>query len=311
VINSVLVTGASTGLGRETAIHLAERGYPVYASMLNLAERSALDGAREQGLDIRPIELDIRDPASIARAIDLIVAETGGLYALVNSAGTRLRGCFEDLREDEIRKLFETNLFGMMALTRAVLPPMRKARRGKIVLVTSIAGRIGSFGVGAYCASKFAQEGFGESLAQEVKPFGIDVALIEPGIIRTEAWSVNRVTGAAALNAASPYAAWFRRAEELADRMVRSSPTLPRDVAEAIFLTLSTPATRLRRVVGRRARMVLAMRRCLPAALFERVYFGQLMRIVTAPGTDDGHSPSTGRRARPAGISDDPGRTAG
>jgi NAD(P)-dependent dehydrogenase (short-subunit alcohol dehydrogenase family) len=295
VSQSVLITGAATGLGRETAILLAERGYTVYASTLDLAEQAALEPARQRGLDLRPLAIDIRDPDSIERGVRTVVAETGGIDALVNSAGTRLRGCFEDLRDDEIRRLFETNVYGTMAVVRAVLPYMRAARRGKIVLVTSIAGRIGSFGVGAYCASKFAQEGFGESLAAEVKPFGIEVALIEPGIIRTEAWSVNRVTAAAALDEASPYAAWFRRAEGLADSMVQSSPTVPRDVAEAVLRVLSTRTTRLRRVVGRRARLVLALRRCLPAPLFERLYFGQLMRIVTAL------EPTGGLRQRAAG----------
>lgn len=282
--NTVLITGASTGLGKETALHLAANGYVVYASMLDLADRAAVEApARERGLDVRAVQLDIRDRRSIDAAVDTIVRETGGIYALINNAGTRLRGCFEDLTDEEIRRLFETNLFGTMSMCRSVLPHMRRAGRGRIVMVTSIAGRIGSFGVGAYCASKFAQEGFAESLAQEVRPFGIDVAVIEPAIIKTEAWGVNRVTGARTANAASPYAVWFRRSEELADRMVRTSPTTPMHVAEAVHRAIRPGQPPLRIVVGWRARLVLAMRKLLPAGVFERIYFGQLMKMIMNP----------------------------
>ena len=284
--DSVLITGASTGLGKVTALHLAERGFVVYAAMLDLADRAAVEEpARERGLDVRAVQLDIRDRASIDAAVQTIVRETGGIFALVNNAGTRLRGCFEDLTDAEIRRLFDTNLFGTMGVCRAVLPHMRAARRGRIVMMTSIAGRIGSFGVGAYCASKFAQEGFAESLAQEVKPFGIDVVVIEPAIIRTEAWGANRVTAAAAFNAASPYAAWFKRAEELADRMVQTSPTTPMHVAEAVHAALANPPSRLRIAVGWRAQLVLTARKLVPAAVFERVYFGQLMKMITSTAT--------------------------
>jgi NAD(P)-dependent dehydrogenase (short-subunit alcohol dehydrogenase family) len=286
---SVLITGSSTGLGRQTALYLAERGFTVYASMPALEEREAVERpARERGLPVRVLQLDITDPDAIDRAVRRIVGETGAIGALVNNAGTRLRGCFEDLADEEVRRLFETNLFGTMAMTRAVLPCMRAERRGRILMITSVAGRIGSFGVGAYCASKFAQEGFGESLAQEVAPFGIQVVLVEPGIIRTEAWARHRVLAAGARDPASPYAEWFRRSEEIADRMVRSSRIEPEDVARAVHRALVVPHPKLRYVVGRRARAVVALRRHVPGELFERVYFGQLMRMVTGSSRHGG-----------------------
>jgi NAD(P)-dependent dehydrogenase (short-subunit alcohol dehydrogenase family) len=281
---AVLITGASTGLGRTTALRLAARGYAVYATMLNLDERGPLEeAARERGLNLRYLTMDVRDARSIEQAVATVVGECGGIFALVNSAGTRLRGCFEDLTDAEIKRLFDTNVFGMMAVVRAVLPHMRSAGGGRVVLITSIAGRIGSFGVGAYCASKFAQEGFGESLAQEIAPFGIRLSLVEPGIIRTEAWSTNRVTAAAALNPESPYAEWFGRAEALADRLVQRSRTVPDDVAAVIEEALEAPTPRLRYVVGRNAKIVLACRRQLPAGIFETLYFGQLLRMITRP----------------------------
>ncbi|MPZ19316.1 MAG: SDR family NAD(P)-dependent oxidoreductase [Luteitalea sp.] len=280
-LKSVLITGASSGLGLETALYLAERDMRVYASMLDLAERSMLEKcARERGVSVRILELDITCPASIEAAVHTVTQETGGICGLVNNAGTRLRGCFEDLADDEVRTLFDTNVFGTMAVTRAVLPAMRAARRGRIVMMTSVAGRIGSFGVGAYCATKFAQEGFGESLALELAPFGIQVVLVEPGIVNTTAWNVHRVVGRGTDDSRSPYFTWFHRAEELADDFVRSSPIRPRDVAEAVHRALTARRPRLRYVVGRRAAAVIGLRRHLPGELFERFYFGQLMRRV-------------------------------
>lgn len=281
---SVLITGASTGLGRATALYLAERGFSVYASVLSLADRGAIEEpAQERGLDVRVLPLDVTRPGDIDAAVGAIVRETGGIDALVNNAGTRLRGCFEDLEDAEIRRLFDTNLYGTMAVTRAVLPHMRRVGRGRIVMMTSVAGRIGSFGVSAYCASKFAQEGFGESLAQEVAPFGIQVVLVEPGIIGTEAWTQNRVVGGRTSDPRSPYHAWFHRSEELANRMVRSSTISPDDVARTVHRAVTLDRPRLRYVVGPRAKAVIALRRHLPAAWFERVYFGQLIRMVTRP----------------------------
>jgi NAD(P)-dependent dehydrogenase (short-subunit alcohol dehydrogenase family) len=289
---SVLISGAGTGLGLVTALHLAERRFRVYATAPRETEREAIaDAARARGLEVRTLHLDITDAGSIQEAVSAVVADAGGIYALVNNAGVRLRGCFEDLLDAEIRRLFAVNVFGTMELTRAVLPHMRAARNGRIVMITSVGGRIGSFGVSAYCSTKFAQEGFGESLAQEVAPFGIKVVMLEPAIIRTEAWSTNRVLGERACDPASPYATWFRRAEHLADAMVRSSPTRPEHVAVAVHRVLVDASPPLREVIGRRARVVMALRRYVPDRLFERFYFGQVVRRVTGPagtGGEDG-----------------------
>jgi NAD(P)-dependent dehydrogenase (short-subunit alcohol dehydrogenase family) len=227
------------------------------------------------------LQLDITDQESIDKAVEAIIAESGGIYGLINNAGTRLRGCFEDLTDKEIRSLFNTNVFGTMALTRAVLPHMRAAGQGRIVMITSVAGRMGSFGISAYCSTKFAQEGFGESLAQEVAPLGIQVVLVEPGIINTEAWTVNRVMAERAENPRSPYFSWFRRMEKYADKLVQSSPTSPLDVARTVHKALTSKRPRLRYVVGRRAVLVFALRRYLPGEMFERLYFAHVKRQVT------------------------------
>jgi len=281
--NSILVTGTSTGLGLETAVYLAERGFEVYASMRDLERRSALDdAAARRGVELQLLQLDITDKVSIDRAVQTVVERSGGIYGLVNNAGIGLRGYFEDLSEEEIRRVFEVNVFGTMAVTRAVLPHMRAARRGRIVIITSVGGLIGSLAVSAYCASKFAQEGFGESLAQEVVPFGIYVSLVEPAIIKTERWGAKRGIAKGALDPESPYYAWFWASERLADRLVETSPTKPVDVARAVYRALTARHPRLRYMVGRRAGLVVALRRYLPGELFERLYFGEAVRRVTS-----------------------------
>ncbi len=284
-MDSVIVTGSGTGLGRATSFYLASRGFLVYATVPTGTEVEELAAwAKQEGAsNLKVLELDITKPESIASALGKIQAESGPPYALINNAGIGLRGFFEDLAEEEIRRLFDVNIFGTMAVTRAVLPYMREARRGRIVLITSIGGRIGSLGVSAYCATKFAQEGFGESLYQELRPFGIDVVLIEPAITRTERWDIHRGIARGAENPQSPYFAWFQRAEALADRMVETTPTQPEHVAAAIWHALTVRRPRLRYMVGRRARLVYAIRRYLPDRVFERLYFGEAVRRVTKP----------------------------
>jgi NAD(P)-dependent dehydrogenase (short-subunit alcohol dehydrogenase family) len=155
--NSVLVTGASTGLGLETAVYLAERGWEVYASMRDLDRRTALDeAAASRKARLHVLQLDITSKDDIDKALRTIVERSGGIYGLVNNAGVGLRGYFEDLAEEEIRGVFEANVFGTMAMTQAVLPTMRAAGRGRIVIVTSVGGKIGSLAVSAYCATKSA-----------------------------------------------------------------------------------------------------------------------------------------------------------
>ena len=280
--DAVLVTGASTGLGRETALHLAGRGFTVYAGMRDLGRREALDeSARRRGVELHPLQLDITSSGEIRSAVETVIERSGALYGLVNNAGVGLRGYFEDQSEQEIRDLFEANVFGTMSMTRAVLPSMRAAGRGRIVIITSVGGKIGSLGVSTYCSTKFAQEGFGESLAQEVAPLGIQVSLVEPAIIRTERWGINRGTARMALSPDSPYSGWFREAERLADRLVESSRTSPESVARAVHLALTAKRPRLRYMVGRRAGLVVALRRYMPGEMFERIYFGGAVRRVT------------------------------
>jgi NAD(P)-dependent dehydrogenase (short-subunit alcohol dehydrogenase family) len=282
---SVLVTGASTGLGLETALHLAEQGFEVYASMRDDDSRGKIEeAAARRGVSLQVLKLDIREQGEIDEAVAGIVERSGGIYGLVDNAGVGLRGYFEDLSDEEIRELFNVNIFATMAVTRAVLPHMRKAGQGRIAIITSVGGLISALSVSAYCASKFAQEGFGEGLAQEVRPFGIYVSLVEPAIIETERWGINRSIARGARDPQSVYYKWFNGSERLADRLVETSPTKPVAVARAVHKVMSARHPRLRYLVGGRAGLVVALRRYLPAPLFERIYFGAAIRRVTRAG---------------------------
>jgi len=279
---TILITGASTGLGREMALYLAERGFDVYATLRDAGDAgSLLDDPRSRNGKLRVLPLDVTNAASIHSAVESIAAEAGGIYGVINNAGIGLRGYFEDLDPAEIRRMFDANVFGVMEVTRAVLPHMRKAKRGRILLISSVGGRIGSLGVSTYCSTKFALEGFGESLFMELAPLGIQVSLIEPGIIKTERWSVNRGVAARARDPESPYFHWFMQSEREADKLVKASTATPADVALVVHQALTAEHPKLRYMIGRKAKLAVALRRWLPGDLFERIYFGTVMRRAT------------------------------
>ncbi|APW62350.1 SDR family oxidoreductase [Paludisphaera borealis] len=280
-MDNVLVTGSSTGLGLETALYLARRGFRVFAGVRDLGHRpTVLEAAGERGVELTVVQLDVTDSQSVDRAVETIVESGGGVYGLVNNAGIGLRGCFEDLQMCEIRDVFEANVFGTMNVTRRVLPHMRAAGRGRIVTISSVGGRIATFGLSAYISTKFAQEGFGEALALEVQPFGIRSILIEPGIIKTSRWSVNRGNAAHALDPASPYHAMFVNHEALADRFVETRKTRPHHVAKAVHRALTSRWPRMRYVVGRPASVAIALRGLMPDRVFDWLYFGTLLRHI-------------------------------
>lgn len=283
--DAVIVTGSGTGLGRETALALAATGFRVFATIRNPDQREALlDAAAQRRVSLEVVLLDLTDRAGIETAVTTVLDRAGGVYGLVNNGGIGLRGCLEDCSEQEIRDVFETNVFGTIAVTKAVLPHMRAAGCGRIVTVTSVGGRVPGFGVTTYCASKFAQEGLGEGLALEVAPFGIQSVIVEPGMIDTTRWGRHRGTAAGATDATSPYHRLFWASEAIADAIVRRSPTRPDDVAAAIQRALTADRPRMRYVVGRGASLVITLRRYLPARTFERLYYGgQLRRLERAP----------------------------
>ena len=181
-----VVTGTSSGIGHETSLALARSGFRTYATMRNLNKSENIKSvATKENLPIHINQLDVTDDISIKNAVQAILSEVGRIDVLVNNAGYALNGAFEDLTMDEIKAQFETNLFGVIRTTQAILPIMRKQEFGIIVNMSSGAGRLGYPGGSAYVSTKFAVEGLSESMAYELEPFGIKVVLVEPGVIRT------------------------------------------------------------------------------------------------------------------------------
>ncbi|MGA8914229.1 MAG: SDR family oxidoreductase [Nitrososphaeraceae archaeon] len=181
-----VVTGSSSGIGFETSLLLAKNGFFTYATMRNLDKSNKIIGLKlKEKLPLEVLELDVTDDKSVKEAIEKIANEQGTVNVLVNNAGYALVGPLEELSIQEFKEQFETNVFGAIRVTQAVLPIMRKQRHGTIVNISSIAGRIGFPLTSAYVSSKFALEGLSESMAYEIDQFGTKVILIEPGVIKT------------------------------------------------------------------------------------------------------------------------------
>ncbi len=270
---TVLITGASSGFGLFTSVTLAKLGWRVLATMRDLNRRENLEAAARNAGVLEQIEfhaLDIKNSEQIAATADLIAKRTEPLHALVNNAGFAVPGFAEDITDAELREQFNTNFFGSVAVTRALLPQMRQQGFGHVVMVSSISGRLGFPGVSSYAASKFALEGWTETLRYEMKALGIHVILVEPGSFDTDIWTRNAKQTAGLQDPKSANASrvpgWRSRIEQGAKD--RANPQL---VADLIASILETPHPKLRYVVGKDARMALLMRALLPAGLFERM----------------------------------------
>jgi NAD(P)-dependent dehydrogenase (short-subunit alcohol dehydrogenase family) len=262
---TALITGASSGIGEATAQRLGELGYTVYAGARRVERMSDLV---KRG--IRTKAVDVTDDASLVALVEAILSETGRIDVLINNAGYGLYGALEDMPIQEARRQFDVNLFGLARLTQLVLPQMRARRNGYIVNVSSMGGKIWEPLGSWYHASKFAVEGFSDSLRVEVAEFGIKVVIIQPGSIRSE-WS-----GIAAdqLEATSATTAYARQAKVMAavlrgvDHMRLASG--PEVVAEAIAKAVQSPRPRTRYVVGGGARGILLAERILPDRGFDK-----------------------------------------
>lgn len=265
-MGSALITGTSTGIGRDTAVALAARGWRVFATMRNLEKRGPLEQALTAAgaLDrVDILQLDVADAASIDAAVSSVLSKTGNtLDAVVHNAGVAAAGALEDVPEAELRRVMETNFFGVLALTKTLLPTFRAQRSGRVVLVSSEAAFMGQPTNSIYCASKWALEGWAEAVAFELEPFGIDVVLIEPGPYRTEIWD----TTPRFSPESSPYRAWvqhvFRAGDAHAARMARD----PKEVANVIVKALEAKRPRFRYPVGPFGRMNHFLRGKVPSS---------------------------------------------
>jgi NAD(P)-dependent dehydrogenase (short-subunit alcohol dehydrogenase family) len=270
---TALITGASSGFGLLTTVTLARRGWRVLATMRDLSRRKKLEAAAQAAGVLDRIEfhaLDVTDNEQIAALTATVAARPSRLDAVVNNAGFAMAGFAEDVSDAELRRQFDTNFFGAAAVTRAFLPQLRRQGSGHIVMVSSASGRMGFPGVSSYVASKFALEGWAETLRLEMKPLGIQVALVEPGVFETDIWTRNALISAATKDAQSPNAArvarWRSRME--ANTKKKADAQI---VADTIADLVENPRPRLRTVLGRDAKLGLWLRRLLPWSAYERL----------------------------------------
>ncbi|HEU5451828.1 MAG TPA: SDR family oxidoreductase [Terriglobales bacterium] len=265
-----VITGASSGIGLLAAVEMARRGYTVVGLMRDLARRTRLDEAAAVGgvkIDVRC--LDVTDFARIPQIVGEIVRDHGRIDVLVNNAGFAMAGFLEDILLEELRQQFETNFFGVVAMTRAVLPTMRAQRSGHIIMVSSVSGRVGELGIGSYSASKFALEGWSEALRVECRTLGIHVALVEPGSFRTDIWDRNARIGKFALDRSSPNHQRGARFTQFIKSHLPTQDATP--VAKLIADIAEKPQPRLRYVIGKDAFLLLWLRRLLPWKSYEKV----------------------------------------
>ena len=255
-----VVTGSSSGIGYETSLLLARNEFVTYATMRNLKKSTDLQEiAAKERIPLKVLPLDVNDDTSVSNAISTIIKENGKIDVLVNNAGYSMFGSLEELTIDEVKGQFETNFFGVVRATKAVIPTMRKQGSGTIVNISSLGGRIGLMPFFTpYQSSKFAVEGFTESLRQELAQFNIDVILIEPGVMRTNI--INNIKNAKNYNPKnSPYAGTIQKLIE-GSQSIMADSSHPRIVAEVILKVVNTSSPNVRYPVGKDAESVLKAR---------------------------------------------------
>lgn len=269
-MKNVIVTGTSSGIGLDTVVALAKQGWRVFATMRNTAKSGPLESAlADAGVRDRVeiAQLDVTEPASIANAVETILSKTGGkLDAVVHNAGVAVGGAFEDVPDAQSRHVMETNFFGVVALTRTLMPTFRSQRHGRVLIVSSDAAFMGQPGNAIYCASKWAVEGWAEAAAHELGLFGIEVILVEPGPYRTPIWE----NSPHIVPADSPYHAWAQQLFKAADEHTERTARDPIEVARVIAKALGAQRPRFRYPVGPLARITHGVRGKIPSRLMRR-----------------------------------------
>jgi len=246
----VIITGGSAGIGRETALLFARNNFKTYASMRDLQKSSEIKSiAEKEKLDMHFVQLDVTDDYSIKNAVQNVYDEAGRIDILVNNAGYALSGAFEDLTIDEIKEQYETNVYGLIRTTQAVLPIMRRQRSGVVVNISSGVGRFGYPTGSAYVSTKFAVEGLSESMSYELEPFGIRTVIIEPGVIDTDFHHASKIAKKSQ-DPNSPYASLMKTMESNVKKMIANGST-PQYVAEVILEAITSPDHKLRYVAGK------------------------------------------------------------
>jgi NAD(P)-dependent dehydrogenase (short-subunit alcohol dehydrogenase family) len=271
---TVLITGGTDGLGKAATLLLAERGYLVFAAGRSPEKRAALDRlAQKQDLPIRTLEMNVCDDASVRRAVEAVLGKDRGIDVLINSAGVGYMAVVEELRMQDFRQQFETNLFGVLRVTQAVLPHMRQRRRGRILMMSSAAGLVSPPTYGAYSSSKHALEGMTNALRLEMYPFGVEVILIEPGYIVTNFQQTAKQLAQPYVEAAtaSPYAKIYAGAWEGANKGRDKSKTTPEDCARVMLEAIESPQPKARYPITPLAKWLAVGRRLLPDTILDSI----------------------------------------
>jgi NAD(P)-dependent dehydrogenase (short-subunit alcohol dehydrogenase family) len=293
-----LITGAGSGLGMEAALFLAARNFRVYGTALTEAEQQdLLDEAARRQTQVSALRMDVTRRPDIDRTVETIIREAGRIDAVVHFAGMGLRGFFEDLSMQEIRRLYDVNVFGIMELTQAVLPHMRARRSGRIVITASAAGRMGEMSIAGYSSGKFAVVGLGECLRQEMALLNIHVSVLEPGLIYTPHFGINRNRARRAVDPASPYYFWFCQHEAIVDKLLATNKFTTVDIARVVYKILTARQPRLHYMVGFKLKLMVTLRDLIPFEWFERIHQKIIVRMVTKP-----RRPATGLSGLDAGI---------
>jgi len=260
-----IVTGSSSGIGFETALDLAREGYYTYATMRDTKKGNQIkEIAKKENLKLEVIELDVDKDETVQAAINKIMKEKNRIDVLVNNAGYGLFGCLEDLSMSDLKAQFETNFFGVVRTSQAVIPVMRKQKSGIIVNVSSVAGRIGFPVSPAYISSKFALEGLSESMRYELSPFGIKIIIIEPGVIKTNFMPSTKKS----MKPDSVYKDITNKVI-MGISMMAEMGTPPQEVAKTIIKAIKSENPLLRYIVGNDAVMFLEAKKTKTDLEFE------------------------------------------
>lgn len=265
-----IITGASSGFGLLTTLELAKKDYLIIATMRNLEKQANLISQATQlnlQQNITVQQLDVTDQNSIHN-FQLYIKEINRVDLLINNAGYANGGFVEEIPVEEYRKQFETNLFGAISITQLVLPYMREQKSGKIINISSISGQVGFPGLSPYVSSKYALEGWSESLRLEVKPFRIDVALVEPGSYNTNIWEVGKQLATNQSDTTSPYKEYMNKIQK---HINSDSDTFgnPIDVANKIVEITESKRTNLRYPIGKGVKFMIFAKKILPWRLWE------------------------------------------
>jgi NAD(P)-dependent dehydrogenase (short-subunit alcohol dehydrogenase family) len=271
----ILITGCSSGIGRATAVEAARRGHRVFASARNVADLSEIT----RPPSIEGLALDVTDPASIAAAVRAVRDAAGRIDALVNAAGYARYGAVEEVTAEEWRAQFEVNFFGAVDLSRAVLPAMREGRRGTIVMVSSVGGRVVVPFAAPYCASKHALEAVSDSLRVEAAPFGVRVVVVEPGPVPTRFADKARDLVAPLLSRPGPYRPLYAGAERAMNGDFQKGGAPAEAVARVVADAIEARRPRPRYRVAAMARLLIPLRGLLP----DRVVDAMMRRSLGIP----------------------------